>query len=182
LQRRGVNFASGRFKKEAMNDLEPPDSFHLDAAQGWLELGDYVSAFAELELIHPLLSAHPDVLAARCDIYCAARKWDAVVTIASNLVEIAPGDGRGWLLRSFALHELKRTQEAFDLLLPVAGKFAKLSTIPYNLACYCARLGRIKDASIWLSRSFKIANASKIKLMALNDPDLQPLWSKIMKI
>jgi len=45
---------------------------------------------------------------------------------------------RGLKLKQLALHELKRTQEAFDLLLPAADKFPAPWTIPYNLACYCA--------------------------------------------
>jgi DNA-binding protein HU-beta len=35
------------------------------------------------------------------------------------------------------LHELKRTEEAYDLLLPVVHKCPSCCTIPYNLACYC---------------------------------------------
>jgi hypothetical protein len=32
-----------------MKRLEPPDSLHLQAAQGWLELGNHVEADAELD-------------------------------------------------------------------------------------------------------------------------------------
>jgi hypothetical protein len=34
-----------------MNPLESPDSLHLHAAEGWLELGDHLSANAELDEI-----------------------------------------------------------------------------------------------------------------------------------
>src|ERR1035438_2514329 len=34
-----------------MKPLEPPDSLHLQAAQGWLELGNHVEADAELDNI-----------------------------------------------------------------------------------------------------------------------------------
>jgi len=43
----------------------------------------------------------------------AAKKWEAVVQIAEALVNLAPEKSDGWVSRSFALHELKRTQEAF---------------------------------------------------------------------
>ena len=32
-----------------MKPLEPPDSLHLQAAQGWLELGNHIEANEELE-------------------------------------------------------------------------------------------------------------------------------------
>ena len=48
--------------------LQHPDSFYLDAAQGWLGLGDHVQANEELEQISPTMRAHPDVLAVRYDV------------------------------------------------------------------------------------------------------------------
>ena len=42
--------------------MQPPDSMHLEAAQGWLELGNHEEANEELELIDAPLRVHPDVL------------------------------------------------------------------------------------------------------------------------
>ena len=53
--------------------LEAPDSHHLRAAQGWLELGDWQSANAELENISPQVRVHPDVLEIRWHIYAKAQ-------------------------------------------------------------------------------------------------------------
>lgn len=159
-----------------MKQLEPPDSYHLDAACGWLGLGDFMSANDELEKISAPLRAHPVVLVTRCEIYAKAKNWDAVTIIADTLVKMMPEESSGWIQRSFAMHEFKRTQEAFDLLLPVADKFPKVPFIPYNLACYCAQLGRLEDARKWLMRSYETGGANAIKLMALDDPDLEPLW------
>jgi len=36
-----------------MKPLEPPDSFHLNAAEGWIGLGNYAAAQEELEHISP---------------------------------------------------------------------------------------------------------------------------------
>ena len=49
--------------------LEPPDSIHLKAAEGWLELGNQPEANEELEKIAPELRVHPDVLEIRWQIY-----------------------------------------------------------------------------------------------------------------
>jgi hypothetical protein len=121
--------------------LTPPATHYLLAAQGWIELGNYLEANAELEKICPLSRIHPDVLEIHCQICANGKKWDACVVIASTLVKLAPDRPAGRIQRSFALHELKRNQEAFENLLPVAEKFPGIWTIPYNLACYCSQIG-----------------------------------------
>lgn len=162
--------------------LEPPGSHHLNAAQGWLGLGDYQSALDELEFIDPVLRSHPDALAVRCDIYLAAMKWPAVVAVASALVQLIPNRPSGWVRRSFALHGLKQTQQAFDLLLPAVEKFPEIPTIPYNLACYCAQLGKLEEARHWLQQSYEIGDATILKVAARHDPDLAPLFVNASEI
>lgn len=161
-----------------MNPLEHPDSLHLKAAQGWLELGNHLEADKELDEITPELRKHPDVLEVRWQIYAKARKWEACVDIASAVVKLAPKRADGWIHRSFALHELERTREAFDKLLPVAGKFPKEWLIPYNLACYCAQLGRLDECREWFKKAMAI-DEHTVKRAAIDDPDLKPLWDSM---
>src|ERR1044071_1726377 len=52
-----------------MKPLVDSDLRQVRAAQGWLELGDYLSADAELDEITPELRAHPDVLKVRWGVY-----------------------------------------------------------------------------------------------------------------
>lgn len=151
------------------------DKRHFDAAEGWLYLGDWQSANAELEELTPRMRAHPDVLVLRCEIYAKAEKWEQVVEVASTLVKHAPKLADGWIHRSFALHVLKRTQEAFDLLQPAAELCPRLWTIPYNLSCYAAQLRRMDDAEKWFKRAMEL-NERAVKASAIDDPDLNPLW------
>ncbi len=165
-----------------MKSLETSDLHHLQAAEGWLELGNHLEANEELEKITPQVRAHPMVLVVRWKIYAQARKWDVCVDLAEALVKLAPDDPFGWIHRSYALHELKRTQEAWDRLLPAVEKFPSEWTIPYNLACYACQLGNLPEAKRWLQKALQIEDASKLKLMALDDPDLEPLWKNIGEI
>jgi len=48
-----------------VNRLEHSDRIHLEAAQGWIELGNWREANDELDCITPRLRAHPDVLSVR---------------------------------------------------------------------------------------------------------------------
>jgi tetratricopeptide (TPR) repeat protein len=159
-----------------VKQLDPPDSHYLNAAQGWLGLGDCQSALDEIELIDPEMQSHPDVLTVRCDIYTVAMKWPAVVALASALVQLTPENPSGWIRRSFALHGLKRTQQALELLLPAASKFPGIAAIPYDLACYCTKLGRLEEARRWLHQLYEIDNAKVFRKVAGSDPDLAPLF------
>jgi hypothetical protein len=62
----------------------------LDAAIGWLELGNLSEATDELELIHPRRRAHPDVLKVRVAILAAAKKWDEARIIAKTVNALVP--------------------------------------------------------------------------------------------
>jgi Flp pilus assembly protein TadD len=156
--------------------MKPPDTHHLKAAEGWLELGNAVEARVELEQIAPAFHGHPEVLEVRWGIAAKAKDWQGCVEIASALVKKAPKNPSGWIHRSYALHELKRTVQALDELLPAAAKFPKEWVIPYNLACYCTRLGRLEEARGWLEAAFKLGDRARLKEMALADPDLEMIW------
>jgi tetratricopeptide (TPR) repeat protein len=157
--------------------LTPPD-YHLLAAQGWLELGNYVEANEELEKISPEMGTHPDVLEIRWCIFEHAKKWDACVDIGLAIMKADPHRAFGWIHRSFALHELKRTEEAYNNLAPVAEKFPAIWKIPYNLACYCAQLGRFDEAQEWFKKALLIDDKA-VQRAGIDDPDLKPLWDSM---
>ena len=158
-----------------MNPLEPPESHYWNAAQGWLGLGDWREAARELAQLGPAQQQHPDVLMVRWAIQAAGAQWTASLDTASALIQVAPEQAFGWIHRSYALHELKRTAEARDNLLPVVERFPDDATLRYNLACYECQLGRLDLARHWLERAFALDGTGQFKRLALTDPDLAPL-------
>jgi tetratricopeptide (TPR) repeat protein len=154
------------------------DAFHLRAAQGWLELKNYVEANEELEKISPLLRARPDILQARWGIYAKAKRWANALEIARTLIDTYPDEPFGWIHRAFALHELRRTDEAYQAAYSALDKFPHDATLRYNLACYACQLGRLDEARDWLEKSFLMPDSAPLKLSARDDPDLQPLWNQ----
>ena len=162
-----------------MPTLQPPDTHHLSAAEGWLELGNHTEALTELNLVSQVEQGRVEVLGLRWSISAHLNLWEQCVTIATSIVELAPKHVFGWIHRSYALHELKRTSEARDLLLPALKRFPKNETIPYNLACYECQLGDVDAARDWLRRAMKLRKPSELKAQALDDPDLKPLWNEI---
>ncbi len=162
-----------------MKPLPFEDQRHLVAAQGWFELGDCIEATEELDQITPEMRGHPSVLEVRFHIYTAAKKWEYAAEIAKAISEFAPESPFGFIHQAYSLHELNRTQEAWNMLLPVVDKFPKEYIIRYNLACYACQLGNLKEARHWLKKAIGLASTKEVELMALNDPDLEPLRKEI---
>jgi len=161
-----------------MNPLEPVDEHHLRAAEGWLDLNNPAEARGELEQIAPDHLDHPDVLERFWLVHAKEEDWDACVKTADLLVQSAPERPGGWIHRSYALHELNRTEEAYDQLNAAREVFSDDWLIPYNLACYLAQMGRLNEAARELYDALRI-NSNAVKHAAANDPDLEPLRQRI---
>ena len=162
-----------------MKELEPQDANHVRAAHTWLELGDHLQAEGELDQIAPRLHQHPQVLELRALICADAGRWGECLELTSTLVDMAPERPFGWIHRSFALHKLRRNQEAYDLLLPAVVCFPKHWLVCYNLACYACRLERKQEACKWMEMAFGMGGPDAIKQMALQDPDLKGFWAEL---
>jgi hypothetical protein len=86
-----------------MTPLAPPDSIHLEAAQGWCELHAFAEADAELDKITASLRAHPSVLEVRWQIHANLEKWAGALDIASAIVKMVPDWPSGWIYRASSL-------------------------------------------------------------------------------
>ena len=164
----------------AKKTLPPPNCHFLDAAVGWLELGNPPEALNELAQIAPEFSNHPQVLEVNWQIFARTDKWDKSLPIARAFCEAAPGLPQGWLHQAVSLYRLNRTQDGWTLLLPMAEKFSNSWIIAYDLACYACQLERLEDGRHWLKRAFRLAEDQKeVKLLSLADPDLKALWPEL---
>ena len=158
--------------------LQHPDPMHLEAAAGWIQLGDYDSANDELEKIRAEWRAHPDVLDLRWLIYSHHEQWDACLDIASAIVKMTPDRVLSWVNKAYSMRWANdgSIEKAKPVLIEAAELFPGDSMIQYNLACYCAQLGQLDAAQEHLDKSYELGDAQQIKLMALDDEDLKPLW------
>jgi hypothetical protein len=118
-------------------------------------------------------------LAVRFQIYAKAKKWEYAVEIAKAVSEMLPDNPYGHFHLAFSLHELKKTREAWDVDLQV-DKFPN-EHLRYNLVCYACRLGNLKEA-YRLEKAIDLAGKKDIRQTALDDPDLEPLWTQIAEI
>ena len=96
--------------------------------------------------------------------------------IATALVQLAPERTIGWIHRSFALHEMKRTQEAYDKLKPALDIFEGEWLHLYNLACYTCLLGNVDEARELIEEAIELGG-DVVRLRALDDEHLIRVWA-----
>jgi predicted Zn-dependent protease len=159
--------------------LPPPSSHYLEAAFGWLELGNPNEALTELNQIAAEFMDHPQVLEVKWQIFARTEKWDKSLPIAQVFCEVRPDLPQGWLHQAVSLYRLNRTQEAWNILLPIAKKFPRSWIIPYDLSCYACQLNRLDEGRAWLKKAFRFGDPKEVRLLALADPDLKMLWPEI---
>jgi tetratricopeptide (TPR) repeat protein len=170
--------------EKPLKPLEPPDTHHLLAAQGWLGLGNFLEADGELEKITPLLQDHPAVLSVRYEAYAKAKQWDVAADIADALVKMMPDQPSVWICRAYATRRKAGggIPDARQILTEAESKFPGESLIRYNLACYECQLGNLKEAMKWLEKAMDVGGKKDVQMMALDDPDLEPMWREIAEI
>lgn len=166
-------------KSRIVKALPPPACHLLNAAIGWLELGNPDEAFVELDQIPNEFRTEPLVLEVQWQIFARKDSWDKSLPVAETFCKVAPGRPEGWLHQAVSLYRLNRTQEAWNLLLPMAKKFPGSWVISYDLACYACQLGDLEAGRTWLKKAFSIAGAGEVRPLALADPDLKLLWAEI---
>ncbi|MDX1951715.1 MAG: tetratricopeptide repeat protein [Verrucomicrobiota bacterium] len=164
-----------------MNDLPQPEKFRLDAAEGWLLLGNPIEANEELEAITSEHRFHPLVLAMRWQVYAAANWWEAAWVVAQALCDLCPHSAEAWICHANTARKVRGLMEAWEILTRVADRFPSEPIVIYNLACYSAQLGWIDMACSRLVQAFEMPNSDPLKVAAVHDPDLRPLWDKIMR-
>ena len=165
-----------------MKSLKRQDVIHLEAAQGWLELGNHVEAHLEFEQISARSRSHPDVLELRWKICAVAKKWNGCLQVAETLTETAPERITAWLFLASSLHKLDHSEEACETLLSVVDDFPDNPAIPYELASLFCQMGELREARQWLKNAFSIGDAKELRQLALADASLKPLWEKMREI
>src|ERR1044071_10247005 len=99
-----------------MKPLPSPDAFAVQAAEGWLMLGNPIEANEELEVVAPEYRYHPTVLAMRWQVYAAAEWWEAAWVVSRALCEVVPESAEVWICHANTLRKYKGLCEAWNAL------------------------------------------------------------------
>jgi predicted Zn-dependent protease len=140
------------------------------AACGYAELGMTRQSIQELNAIDRTQQNRPEVLQLRLHHLMRAQRWAQALRVSQKLCRAAPECSAGYLHAGFCLHELGKTAEAKQLLLKGPTALLKEPIYYYNMGCYEALLGNVKDARINLETSFRMD--ASFRELAKKDPDL----------
>src|SRR5436853_162434 len=106
-----------------MSALPHPDQFRLQAAIGWLELGNHFESTQELENISPKFQNHPDVLKVRWHISMKAGQWSILREISTKLVSVSPADPDAWRIHANSFHYAGDFKAAYRIVKPKLAQF-----------------------------------------------------------
>jgi Flp pilus assembly protein TadD len=163
-----------------VNPLDIGDQRKVNAAEGWLMLGNVREAKAELERLSAEGHEHPDALRVKYELAAGEERWADAYALAACLVESQPGEPTAWVWRAYAARRmpgggLEKAQEALQ---PAAVRFPKEWIFPFNLACYACQMGRLSEARTQVLKALTLGGKA-VRNMALKDPDLEPLRKEI---
>ncbi len=113
----------------------------------------------------------------RLGIYHSMQRWEAAVVVAKQLMRDDPAEPQWAISLAYATRRLDSIASAKAILVNAVAKHPQEPIIHYNLACYDCQLGAMDAAKDHLKRAFQLG--PKWRAMALDDPDLQPLWNAL---
>ena len=151
--------------------------WQLQAACGYAELGMTRESLAELDAIDKRYQNRPEVLQLRLHHLMRKKKWALALRVSQRLCRVAPDAGAGFLHAGFCLHQLGKTAEAKKLLVTGPVALLKEPIYYYNMGCYDALLGNVRDAQIHLQTSFRMD--ASFREIAKRDPDLKSVQALI---
>jgi predicted Zn-dependent protease len=147
------------------------------AACGYAELDMDRESLAELNQIGREFQNRPEVLQLRLHHLMRRKSWCRALVVSRKLCRVAPHCCAGFLHAGFCLHELGRTAEAKKLLLKGPAALREEPIYYYNMGCYEALLGNVKNAQHHLERSFEMD--ASFREIARRDPDLKSVQELI---
>lgn len=147
------------------------------AAQGYVELGLYEEACAELSPLPPELHDRVDVIEITLLCLMGGHRWAEALALATKLCSQEPAEPGGYIHAAFCLHELGRTMEAVDVLSRGPITLRTKPVYYYNMGCYHACLDQFDKSLAYLERAFEMDG--ELRQHAKKDRDLDCLRAQL---
>jgi Flp pilus assembly protein TadD len=147
----------------------------LEAAEGYLYLRMPKEALGELDGVEPRARQHPGVMRARIRVLLHLKRWQDAESLSSKGAKLYPDENEFVVQRAFALHQLRKVDDAADALNVAPEWLRRTGILHYNLACYEAQLGDLSTARQCIFTAIEL-NAA-FKKNAQKDPDLAEIWN-----
>jgi lipopolysaccharide biosynthesis regulator YciM len=149
----------------------------LLAASGFSELGLFQEAVEELEALPAEARETREVLVIWLEVYQGWQKWAEASAVAMRLAETEPEESNWQVALAYATRRSRGLASAREILIQASGKFPNCATIQFNLACYDAQLGHLREARQRLRQAIQINQ--EFAGQARTDPDLEPIRDEV---
>lgn len=147
----------------------------LEAVDGYLSLGMPEEALKELNEAKIHDQFETATLRSRIRVLLHLKRWKDAEALSKRGISLHPEENEFMVQRAFALHQLKRGDEAAGVILSAPPWIRQTGILHYNLACYEAKLGDIALARQCLQAALELNSGFKNNVRT--DPDLRQLWS-----
>lgn len=163
--------------------LNPFDARQLEFAWGWLELGSWSEALAELDHINPLLLVHPDVMELRLQIYQKAGEWEHAWQVGMVLINLVPDRVEFWLATAHAARHAANGGlfQGYLTLLLAALEHPVNWLVSFKLACYAFQRGDMEEGDWWLGMAGDQGGGKALRTLVVTEPDMEPLRQFVLK-
>lgn len=154
--------------------LSTTDQLHLNTAAGFLQIGDALAAWNELEEIGAKNRADTEVLGLRLDVCRKLANWELAEELARTLIKSEPNS----IMHIVALAEVMGHREG-----PVAAaavyefaidRFPDFAPLRVSLAVELVKAVQVDDAKMVLKAAFELD--PDLRLVALDHPGLKAIW------
>jgi tetratricopeptide (TPR) repeat protein len=154
--------------------LSPTDQLHLNTAAGFLQIGEPMDAWNELEMIMPLNRAKTEVLTVRLAACRALKMWELAEEVARTLIRREPQNA----MHVVALAEVMGKREG-----PVAAaavyefaieQFPDFAPLRVSLAVELVKAGQVEDAKRVVKMAIDLD--PDLRLVVLDHPGLSAIW------
>lgn len=149
----------------------------LEKARGYLDLGMHEEAWRSIASLPENFRNSAEAQEMRIVILFERGEPAKALAFCRDLIRSHPDNHAGFIQGAYALHAMKKTGEAVDLLQSGPETLREDHCYFYNLACYEVALGRPDAALTWLQQSFRLEPRNRAR--ALNDADLTPLHESL---
>jgi tetratricopeptide (TPR) repeat protein len=150
----------------------------LLAAEGYIELGLFEEADNELrELDHRWFFLEPTLLL-QLRVYAGLARWKEAHDLADVLSVQNPENPQWRIWSAVAASHIESVEAARSILLEALAQSPNDARIHYDLSCYETRLHHFRRAEGHLYHAIQLD--PRLKLVAVDDPALAPLWGKLV--
>lgn len=157
--------------------VESEHARRLLAAEGYLDLGMYAEAAAELSELDPACFALEETLVLQLCVYAGLHQWQQAHELAAALAKQDPQNPQWAIWSASAACRLQSVEAAKGILLEALVSHPDNANIHYNLSCYETRLQHYHKAQRHLARAIQLD--PRFKMVAMDDADLEPLWIEV---